>query len=70
LRHDKIQYNPENRLFAYLYLENKTFINSHLIKAGLADVDDTIDFKYKEKFRSMQQSPIRLHRRKETGGAF
>jgi hypothetical protein len=26
---------------AYLYLENKTFINAHLLKERLAEVDDT-----------------------------
>jgi site-specific DNA-methyltransferase (adenine-specific) len=35
---------------AYLYLENKTFINAHLLKAGLAEVDEGVEFRYKEKF--------------------
>jgi hypothetical protein len=35
---------------AYLYLENKTFINAHLLKEKLALVDNSIDFKYKTKF--------------------
>ncbi|MFZ4428252.1 MAG: DNA methyltransferase [Saprospiraceae bacterium] len=50
LRYDQIKYDQENNLMAYLYLENKTFINAHLIKKGLAKVDDTIPFRYKEKF--------------------
>ena len=37
-------------MMAYLYLENKTFVNAHLIKSGLAQVDESIDFKYKTKF--------------------
>jgi site-specific DNA-methyltransferase (adenine-specific) len=37
---------------AYLYLENKTFINAHLLKAGLVDVDEGLNFRYKEKFLS------------------
>ena len=38
---------------AYLYLENKTFINAHLLKEKLAMVDDSIDFKYKNKFQAL-----------------
>jgi site-specific DNA-methyltransferase (adenine-specific) len=33
-----------------LYLENKTFINAHMLKAGLAEVDERMEFKYKSKF--------------------
>ncbi|HZF66282.1 MAG TPA: DNA methyltransferase [Chitinophagaceae bacterium] len=34
----------------YLYLQNRTFINAHLIKHGLATVDEDCDFRYKKKF--------------------
>ncbi|MCL1864729.1 MAG: thermonuclease family protein [Spirochaetes bacterium] len=50
LRHDEIKYDSENRLMAYLYLENKTFINARLLKAGLALVDKSVEFRYKQKF--------------------
>ncbi|MDP3582131.1 MAG: thermonuclease family protein, partial [Ignavibacteria bacterium] len=50
LKFDHNKYDKENNLLCYLYLENKTFVNAHLIKNGLVDVDGTIDFKYKEKF--------------------
>jgi site-specific DNA-methyltransferase (adenine-specific) len=50
LRYDVIKYDSENRLMAYLYLENKTFINAHLLKAKLAKVDENMAFKYKDKF--------------------
>ena len=50
LRYDNIKHDSENNLLCYLYLENKTFINAHLIKNGLVKVDSQIDFKYKEKF--------------------
>ncbi len=39
-----------NNMLCYLYLENKTFINAHLIKNGLVQADRESDFKYKEKF--------------------
>jgi len=51
LHHDNVKYDNDNHLMAYLYLENKTFVNAHLLKAGLVKVDDTINFKHKEKFQ-------------------
>ncbi|HOG18924.1 MAG TPA: DNA methyltransferase [Salinivirgaceae bacterium] len=53
LRYDKTKHDHENNLMAYLYLENKTFINAHLLKNKLALVDNSIDFKYKNKFNSL-----------------
>lgn len=53
LRYDKVKYDSENNLLCYLYLENKTFINAHLIKNGLALVDTELDFKYKDKFLTL-----------------
>ena len=50
MKFDQIKYDDENRLLCYLYLKNKTFINAHLLKAGLAEVDSMMEFKYKEKF--------------------
>ncbi len=53
LKYDNIKYDKENNLLCYLYLENKTFLNAHLIKNGLVQVDNTIDFKYKDKFQAL-----------------
>ncbi|KAA6328914.1 Modification methylase HindIII [termite gut metagenome] len=50
---DNIKYDNDNNLLCYLYLENKTFINSHLIKNKLALVDTEIEFKYKNKFLTL-----------------
>ena len=55
LKFDKEKYDRENNLLCYLYLENKTFINAHLIKKGLARVDCASDFKYKNKFLNLTQ---------------
>jgi len=52
LRFDAINYDNENNLFCYLYLQNKTFLNAHLIKSGFVDVDTGQNFKYKSKFLS------------------
>jgi site-specific DNA-methyltransferase (adenine-specific) len=56
LKFDIQKYDKQNNLFCYLYLKNKTFINAHLLKEGLADVDTTIDFKYKTKFLAIRNS--------------
>lgn len=58
LKYDNEKYDKENNLLCYLYLENKTFINAHLIKNGLAQVDSQIDFKYKEKFIKLWQHTL------------
>lgn len=58
LRFDETKHDSENRLFAYLYLQNKTFLNAHLIKKGFALVDESVDFKYKMKFLTLLETQI------------
>lgn len=53
LKFDNEKYDDQNRLLCYLYLKNKTFINAHLLREGMAEVDTTMNFKYKTKFLSM-----------------
>lgn len=53
LKFDQVKHDKENNLLCYLYLENKTFINAHLVKNGLVKVDMDIDFKYRDKFLSL-----------------
>ena len=50
LRFDEQKHDNQNHLLVYLYLENKTFINAHLLKEKLVYVDNLLNFKYKEKF--------------------
>lgn len=50
---DDPKYDENNHLLCYLYLKNRTFINAHLIKRGLAEVETATDFKYKKKFLSI-----------------
>ena len=50
IKFDTVKYDPDNNLLCYLYLENKTFLNAHLIKRGLADVDTSLEYKFKQKF--------------------
>jgi len=53
LKYDEQKHDSENNLMVYLYLQNKTFINAHLLKEGLAIVDNSVDFKYKNKFKTL-----------------
>jgi len=53
LKFDNQKYDDSNNLMCYLYLKNKTFLNAHLIKEGLADPDPSINFKYKNKFLNL-----------------
>jgi len=50
MKFDNVKYDEKNNLLCYLYLWNKTFLNAHLIKNGLADVDTTLGYKYKSHF--------------------
>ena len=54
LRYDNIKYDNNGNLLVYLYLKNKTFINAHLIKKGLTDLDSDLDFLYKDRFIGLQ----------------
>ena len=50
MRFDDVKYDDNNHLLCYLYLDNKTFINAHLLKNKLAMVDANMNYKYKLKF--------------------
>ncbi len=51
LKFDKVKYDKNNLMTAYVYLDNKTFINRHLLKTGYVDIDEDCDFIYKSKFK-------------------
>jgi site-specific DNA-methyltransferase (adenine-specific) len=53
LKFDEQKHDNQNRLLVYLYLENKTFINAHLLKEKLVNVDNSLNFKYKYKFQNI-----------------
>lgn len=50
LRYDSQKYDNNNNLMCYVYLENKTFINNHLIRTGYVDVETNFDYSCKNKF--------------------
>ena len=55
MKFDKIKYDEDNNLFCYLYLKNKTFLNAHLIKRGLASVDVQGEYRHKSKFFNLRK---------------
>jgi modification methylase len=50
LKYDETKHDENNYLMVYLYLKNKTFLNAHLIKNGLVDVDLSFNYKNKNRF--------------------
>lgn len=50
LKYDAVKYDKQDTLLCYVYLDNKTFINNHLIRTGFVDVDLQTAYKYKNKF--------------------
>lgn len=50
LRYDTVKYDDDNNMLCYMYLDNKTFINNHLIRTGFVDIDMSIDYSCKSKF--------------------
>lgn len=52
LRYDAVKYDAANNLLCYVYLDNKTFVNNHLIRTGFVDVDTETEYSCKAKFMS------------------
>ncbi|HUT47608.1 MAG TPA: DNA methyltransferase [Sedimentisphaerales bacterium] len=50
MKFDVVKHDRDNNLLCYLYLQNKTFLNAHLIKRGLVDVDTSLNYQFKNKF--------------------
>ena len=54
LKYDQNKNHDQNNVWCYLYLKNKTFINAHLLKNKLVHVDESYDFRYKQKFLKLR----------------
>ena len=50
LKFDSTKYDEDGNLLCYLYLDNRTFVNAHLIRTRYVEVDTSIEYKYKKKF--------------------
>lgn len=52
LKYDTEKYDCNNTLQGYVYLDNKTFINNHLIRTGFVNVDNDANYSCKAKFNA------------------
>ena len=59
LRFDDVKHNGKNVIDCYLYLKNKTFVNAHLIKKGLVEVDTDSNYRLKNRFVSLTSAVVR-----------
>ncbi|MBN2289511.1 MAG: thermonuclease family protein [Candidatus Glassbacteria bacterium] len=53
LKFDTMRHDDQGNLFCYLYLKNRTFINAHLIKKGLAAADTSVEYSCRNRFEKM-----------------
>lgn len=51
-----ISHENKDQISGYLYLKNRTFLNAHLIKNKLVDIDLSYNYKYKSNFLSIQHN--------------
>ncbi len=54
LRFDNLKYDDDNNLMCYMYLQNKTFVNAHLIREGCVFVDNEMEYRLKGKFNNLK----------------
>ncbi len=58
IKFDSVKFDGDDNLLCYLYLQNRTFINAHLIKAGLVSLDTHMEYRLKEKFARLAQMGV------------
>ena len=56
LKYDSVKYDGDNNLLCYVYLDNKTFINNHLVRTGFVKIDMEHEYSCREKF--MNSLPV------------
>ena len=57
LKYDTSSQDKEGLPLCYVYLDNKTFINNHLIRTGFVEVDLETEYKYRDKFMKSAGNP-------------
>lgn len=50
LKYDTVRHDPDDNPLCYVYLDNKTFVNNHLIRTGYVDVDTSFEYACQKKF--------------------
>ncbi|NMB99480.1 MAG: site-specific DNA-methyltransferase [Thermoanaerobaculaceae bacterium] len=59
LKFDKVKFDERNNLLCYIYLWNKAFLNAHLIKNGLVELDNNYNGHLKMKFLNLRKEEIK-----------
>jgi site-specific DNA-methyltransferase (adenine-specific) len=57
LKYDSPKYDENHRSRCYVYLKNKTFINLHLLRSELVELDHETAFRYLNKFKAVSRTP-------------
>lgn len=52
LKFDAAKYGRDNTLQCYVYLDNKTFVNNHLVRTGFVNVDNDTEYSCRAKFNA------------------
>ncbi len=60
VKYDGQKFDNAKNLLAYVYLQNKTFLNAKLIKKGLAKCDKELDFQFKDRFIKYEEEAKQL----------
>lgn len=60
LKFDQAKFDEENHLLSYVYLKNKTFVNLHLLRSNLVQLDESFPFRYRERFRAVMAEEPQL----------
>jgi len=50
MKYDNVKFDEDDNLLCYLYLQNRTFLNMHMIRSGLVDVDITTNYRHRKRF--------------------
>jgi site-specific DNA-methyltransferase (adenine-specific) len=50
LKFDEKKFDDQDNLLVYLYLKNKTFVNRHLIRSGLVDIEPSLRYFKRQNF--------------------
>jgi DNA modification methylase len=53
LKFDTTRFDDKGNLLCYLYLSNRTFLNSQLLKKGFAGADLSTDYRHKSRFEKL-----------------
>jgi len=54
IQFDHFKLDKNSELIGYLHLQNKTFVNLHMVKSNLVNVNEDYEYKYLQKFKMLE----------------